>query len=309
MGKRAAVVHEYGGNDLWRRSADWDGLGVDHVRWRVADGAEGLTRRPDHLLFITLSCDGGHTTAAVEGERPVESADFPGATTFIPAGRARRTLYRDSTITYAALRLAPDLPEALGPLGDPARIEFIPHTNRPDPFLHQMAAALVERTAEGTGDGPADRLFADSVSTAVLLHLVRRYSGRAARRAAPPRPARLDGRTLRAVLDHIEDRLGENLRLDALAGVAGMDRYGFARAFRAATGLSPHRYVTERRLERAARLLRQRADLPIADIAYRVGLSSQSHLTTAFRRRYGATPARYRAGAPSLASRASPARR
>ncbi|MEV5829828.1 AraC family transcriptional regulator [Spirillospora sp. NPDC052242] len=291
MGRRAAVVHEYGGRDLWRRSADWDGLGVDHVRWRVADGTEGLTRRPDHLLFVTLACRGGHTTAAVEGERPVESADFPGATTFIPAGRARRTLYRDSTITYAALRLAPDLPEALGPLGDPARIEFVPHTNRPDPFLHQMASVLVERTAEG-GGGAADRLFADSVATAVLLHLVRRYSGGAARQVVP---ARLDGRTLRGVLDHIEDRLGEDLRLDVLAGVAGMDRYGFARAFRAATGVPPHRYVTERRLERAARLLRGRADLSIADIAYQVGLSSQSHLTTAFRRRYGATPARYRA--------------
>ncbi|MFB4314018.1 helix-turn-helix domain-containing protein [Actinomadura sp. 21ATH] len=296
MGRHPAVVHAYGGRDLWRRSADWDGLGVDHVRWRVSDGTEGLTRRPDHLLFVTLSCDGGHTTAAVEGERPVESADFPGATTFIPAGRARRTLYRDATITYAALRLAPDLPEALGAPGDLARVEFVPHTNRPDPFLHQMALALVEGTARGTGNGPADRLFADSVATAVLLHLVRRYSGRAAPPAATPQPARLDGRTLRAVLDHIEDRLGEDLRLDALAGVAGMNRYGFARAFRAATGVPPHRYVTERRLERAARLLRERADLPIAGIAYQVGLSSQSHLTTAFRRRYGVTPARYRAG-------------
>jgi AraC family transcriptional regulator len=98
------------------------------------------------------------------------------------------------------------------------------------------------------------------------------------------------------VLDHIHGNLGEDLRLDGLAAVAGMDRHHFARAFKAATGTPPHRYVTERRLELAARLLRERADPPhaIADIAYRVGLSSQSHLTTAFRRRYGATPHAYR---------------
>ncbi|MFD0202954.1 MULTISPECIES: helix-turn-helix transcriptional regulator [Saccharothrix] len=71
----------------------------------------------------------------------------------------------------------------------------------------------------------------------------------------------------------------------------GRDRFG--RAFKAATGTSPHRYVTQRRVERAAELL-ARTDLPIAEIALRVGLASQSRLTTVFRTAIGATPHTYR---------------
>ncbi|MFI0350464.1 helix-turn-helix domain-containing protein [Actinomadura sp. 9N407] len=289
-------VHEYGGRDLWRRSLEWGGLGVEHVRWRTADDVEGLTQRPDHLVFVTLSGTGGRTTAVVDGERRSESVDFPGATTFIPATRRRWTRYRKGTITYAAVRLDPGHLDALGAsgaLGDLSRIEFAAHTNRSDPFLHQVATTLVEGPAVHCA---ADQLFADSVATTVMLHLLRRYSSLAPSSGAVHRrsPARLEGTALHEVLDHIHENLGESLRLDALAAVAGMDRHRFSRAFKAASGTSPHRYVTERRLERAARLLRERTDLPIADIAYQVGLASQSHLTTAFRRRYGATPRSYR---------------
>ncbi|MFC5748599.1 helix-turn-helix domain-containing protein [Actinomadura rugatobispora] len=298
MAGRTAPIHRYGGRDLWRRSLEWNGIAVEHVRWRAADDSEGLTERPEHLLFVTLSGTTGRTTAVVDGERRSETADFPGAATFIPGTRRRWTRYQGGTITYAALRLDPSHLHALGGagrLGDTRRIEFGAFTNRPDPFLHQLAAALVDGPP---GGGAADQLFADSLATTLMLHLVRRYSNLAGphRAAAPRRPRPLNGTALRAVLDHIHGNLGEDLRMDALAAVAGMDRHHFARAFKAATGTPPHRYVTERRLELAARLLRERADPPhaIADIAYQVGLSSQSHLTTAFRRRYGATPHAYR---------------
>lgn len=72
-----------------------------------------------------------------------------------------------------------------------------------------------------------------------------------------------------------------------------MDRHHFGRAFRHATGLPPHQYVTEQRIAKATELLAG-SDLPIADIAHAVGMSSQSHLTTVFRKLVGDTPAAYR---------------
>src|SRR5690606_41574835 len=89
--------------------------------------------------------------------------------------------------------------------------------------------------------------------------------------------------------------LSSERRSSELAGDDGLEPHHSRRACRAATGLPPHRYVTERRLARAAELLRDPNGPPIADVAARVGFSSQSHLTTAFGRQYGLTPAAYRA--------------
>jgi AraC family transcriptional regulator len=60
------------------------------------------------------------------------------------------------------------------------------------------------------------------------------------------------------------------------------------------TALTPHRYVIERRIERARQLLEQ-CELSIATIAVDTGFASQSHLTEFFRRSVGVTPAVYRA--------------
>ena len=61
----------------------------------------------------------------------------------------------------------------------------------------------------------------------------------------------------------------------------------------AATGMTPHRYLLSRRIERARRLLAE-TNMSIAQIAYLCGFSSQAHLTIAFRRLVGHTPGGYR---------------
>ncbi|MNL85512.1 Exoenzyme S synthesis regulatory protein ExsA [compost metagenome] len=72
-----------------------------------------------------------------------------------------------------------------------------------------------------------------------------------------------------------------------------MSTYHFARRFQETVGMSPHSYVLGRRIERAGALLRRR-DVPLVDIALACGFSSQSHLTTVFRRCLGLTPGEYR---------------
>ena len=68
----------------------------------------------------------------------------------------------------------------------------------------------------------------------------------------------------------------------------------FARAFRRATGAPVHAFVRERRLERARAMLV--SDMPLAEIARVCGFADQSHLTRAFRTRYGVTPGEAREG-------------
>ena len=86
------------------------------------------------------------------------------------------------------------------------------------------------------------------------------------------------------------------LRLADLAERAQLSPYHFARAFKSSTGETPRAYVERLRVEKAQGLMRD-TELPLADIALACGFSSQSRLTTAFRKATGFTPARYRKGA------------
>lgn len=111
--------------------------------------------------------------------------------------------------------------------------------------------------------------------------------------AVPKGPQRLPPRRLERVTEYIEAHLAEDMSLLALAAEAGLSPAHFARGFKSATGLPVHRYLMERRLAAAAELLRA-TDHSIADIALTAGFCSQSHLTSAFKRAYGTTPAAYR---------------
>lgn len=91
---------------------------------------------------------------------------------------------------------------------------------------------------------------------------------------------------LRAVID--DNVLGEH-SLQSLAAEAGLSRFQTLRAFARATGLTPHAYLIERRTQLARRLIL--AGNPLADAAAASGFADQSHMTRAFRARYGLTPA------------------
>lgn len=98
---------------------------------------------------------------------------------------------------------------------------------------------------------------------------------------------------LRLIDRLIEDNLESPIRLDDLARAAGMTSFNFMRCFKRTTGMSPLRYVLTRRMERACLVLGD-AKAGIAEAAYASGFSSQSHMTTMFRRFFGITPGAYR---------------
>ena len=104
---------------------------------------------------------------------------------------------------------------------------------------------------------------------------------------------RLDDRRLRRVLAYVEEHLAEDFTVTDLANVACLSIYHFTRAFAAATGAPPHRYVSRRRLE-TARAMIATGRTSLSQIAYDCRFSSQSSFTRAFRRATGMAPAEYR---------------
>jgi transcriptional regulator GlxA family with amidase domain len=85
-------------------------------------------------------------------------------------------------------------------------------------------------------------------------------------------------------------------RVAELAKLAGASRATFARLFGAATGRTPIRYLTERRLALAARLL-VTTRAPLSHIAEQTGYKSEFSLSRAFKRHHGLAPAHYRSAA------------
>jgi AraC-like DNA-binding protein len=98
---------------------------------------------------------------------------------------------------------------------------------------------------------------------------------------------------LRRVKEYIDSNLGTNIDLAMLANIAGFSMFHFARAFKQSEGASPHRYLLDRRIDRAENLL-VKTDLPISEIAITSGFSDQSHLARHFRQRVGVSPSTYR---------------
>ncbi len=100
-------------------------------------------------------------------------------------------------------------------------------------------------------------------------------------------------RRLQRSLDLIDSRLPSNISLDELAAAACLSPFHFCRLFRRAVGVSPHRYVTERRVRSAQTMLALRT-ASLAEIAYEGGFGSQANFTRVFRKLTGITPGRYR---------------
>jgi AraC-like DNA-binding protein len=90
--------------------------------------------------------------------------------------------------------------------------------------------------------------------------------------------------------EYLESRLAM-VRSSEVEAVTGLDRYQFARQFRALYATSPYRYSVMRRLDMARRRLRDAT--PLAEAALEAGFADQAHFTRTFRAAFGMTPGRY----------------
>jgi AraC-like DNA-binding protein len=110
---------------------------------------------------------------------------------------------------------------------------------------------------------------------------------------APQAHGGLSAGTIRRVREYVEVHLGESINLGMLAAVAGLSVHHFAREFKRSAGVTPHHYLTQKRVERAQEML-ARTDLSLSEVAYATGFSDQGHLSRHFRHTLGTTPGEFR---------------
>lgn len=166
-------------------------------------------------------------------------------------------------------------------------MEGNPHFGVSDKYISASITALASEIAQPSIHGA---LYAESVADALTLHVLRPMWQSI---DAPSKGAALPDRRVNAIVDWIEVNLAGPISLGDMATAAGLSRFHFSHLFRRATGMPPYQFVTQKRIERAKRML-QCSDLPVVDVALAVGFSSQARFCECFRRVCGLTPSSYR---------------
>jgi AraC family transcriptional regulator len=189
------------------------------------------------------------------------------------------------------LRVAPSLFDGIVEDMRPrtvGKVELLDNFGTRDVHIEGIARQLL---AELKAEGFASRLYVESLANQLTIHLLRHYSS--ATRLPEDPSSRLPLHKLQRATDYINDNLRQDLTLRRISEALSMSPYHFAHLFKQSAGLTPHRYVIQRRMQRATYLLRE-TELPITQIARQVGYANQSHFSMAFHRFTGQTPRRYR---------------
>jgi AraC family transcriptional regulator len=167
------------------------------------------------------------------------------------------------------------------------RIEFVSQRSVDDPLIARYARAFFSELA---ADVPRALLYVDTLTIGLVLHLLAHYG--VAKPKAPAPRGKLNAFQLRTVVDFMDEHLGEDLSLIALARQAHVSPFHFARLFRRTLGIPPHQFVLRLRIQRAIGLMKT-STFSLAQIAAESGFHDQPHFTRAFRAVTGTTPAAY----------------
>ncbi|MDY6786195.1 MAG: AraC family transcriptional regulator [Cyanobacteriota bacterium] len=269
---------------LSSEDAQWDKLNLIYEREPAGEMPE--TELDRHALVICL----GNFRASFEINGRWQHRDY--AAGDIALFSAREPLPKtqfDCTVPLLELFLDPiALLEDADNGTNVKSIELLTQLQVRDPLIYQMGIALMEELQAG---GTDSRLYAESMATALSVHLLRRYSSHNAE--FKQYSGGLSKVQLKTVIDYIRDRLDQNLSLAELAAIVHLSPRYFASLFKQSTGLAPYQYIIQCRVERAKTLLRQ-PELPLVEVARQVGFQNQSHFTRVFRQYVSVTPKVYR---------------
>lgn len=146
--------------------------------------------------------------------------------------------------------------------------------------------SLLEEMRQQEGDSRAGALMRQSLLLKLLAFLMRESAG------APAGISAGNARVMTKAFAYIDENLAEPLRLEDIAAHVALSPIYFHNCFKKATGKTLHTYIEDKRIERSISLMLT-TDMPLAQIAYSCGFSSQSYYSYVFKRKMHTTPRQY----------------
>jgi AraC family transcriptional regulator len=282
LGKLMNSVQRSGGTTVVVSSEGRGWRGLEAELLRVAPGRTHVPAATQHRLGIHMGppvnadcrCDGrAHRRIQKHGDIDIVPAGLDG--------------FWEDDRECVILRLKIDqslFHRAMSAIGrDPNQQPLVPTFQLRDPRLETIAWAI---KAELEANVPSDLLYAETLALGLAIRM-------AEAAGACPQTSRsattLSSRQKAMLADFIECNLETSLSLGQLANLLAVSLTHLKAQFVNSFGMPPHRYILNRRVERAKVLLAH-SDLPMSQIALKAGFSHQSHMATTMKRILGQTP-------------------
>jgi AraC family transcriptional regulator len=226
-----------------------------------------------------------HSTSCFEDDREAEFTFFGESSAFHPRQGHIRVKATEVKRGFVAFAYSDDFQQAADH-GDGA-VRRLGHSrsNVQTDRIKHLARYARSRLSGGRG---LDPLEMQCLGSLVYLETTRRLS-----EGQPAAPLNLTNRDFDRIVEFILQELENPISCPQLAAVVNQPLRVVFDGMKSRTGMTPYRFVIEKRVERAQHLLRN-SELPIAEVAFACGFSSQQHLTTTLTRLTGLTPMKLR---------------
>jgi AraC family transcriptional regulator len=241
---------------------------IDHVVMTYPAGVQRLERRNGKSVAIGTARSG--------------------VVTIIPAGSSARWDIPGLVNVVQLYLPTGTLERVAGQADIPSPGDLLERTGHPDPVTSRLllsAADVIE------GSAALDALFRQQLTDLLATRLLAAHAGSSP--AIKPALGGLSPTALRRAIERLRSDSDADVSLAALASEAGLSRFHFCRAFKESTGVSPHAWLRQHRLEQAMNMLRD-TNASIVSVAAELGYASQTAFAAAFRKLTGETPSDWR---------------
>ena len=272
------------GTTPFRMALDSSGAGIAH--WKhdpLHDVVEPMTHH------VIMAYNGSVQRTERRSGRSVAIGTFrPGVLIIIPEGSSSRWDI-PKPVDVVQLYLPNATLERVADEADTATpTDLLERTAHPDPITSRLLLSAAEVLE---GNEALDTLFRQQLTDLLATRLLAAHTGSPT--TIRPVTGGLTPKTLLRAIERLRSDSDADVSLAALASDAGLSRFHFCRAFKESTGLSPHAWLRQRRLEQAMNMLRD-TDHSIVSVAAELGYASQTAFAAAFRKLTGEAPSDWR---------------
>jgi AraC family transcriptional regulator len=240
-----------------------------------------------HVIEVNLS---PHSKAECRADGRLYTPNLAYGAVMIAPAFSSYQLANSSEIESVSIFLDPKfMANAAYEVIDPDRIELTLCLGTFDPLIYGIGRSLKMELESGSS---ASSFYIESLANTLAVHLLRKYTTQPL--ALTVIGTQIPQRNFTQVIEYINAYLDRSISLNDLAQIAGMSQFYFCRLFKQTTGITPHQYIIQQRIERAKQLLIH-SSLEVAEIASACGFANQSHLTRYFKRITTVTPTVFRA--------------
>lgn len=267
--------------------------GISAALWTHDQNVDVEVRaEPDSRQHIVALQMCGQLTGelSIDGRRVIDGPTRVGMVNLVRAGERPAGVIRGRFKVMHVYVPAALLDNLVAEDGSGRGYELIDPAFARDPTIERIAQDLLQEMRGGLA---LSRLRVDTLGQDLAIHLLRRWSSLSDSASSSRWQGGLSPAQLRRVLERLRNDLTDDVPLAELASLTGLSRSHFCTAFRASTGEPPHRWLLQRRIERAKELLVD-TRASVTEIAYAVGFGSSAHFATAFKKKVGSTPSAYR---------------